>query len=63
LRGRLGQLIATSILYDRRSDMKDLGSLSTNAMLDCWYFGFCLSACRASLPDRAVQELSSFRDV
>jgi hypothetical protein len=62
-RDRLGQLMVTSILYDERGEMRDLGSLSTNAVLDCWYFGFCLSACRASLPDEAVQELSSFRDV
>jgi hypothetical protein len=63
LRERLGQLVVTSILYDQRGEMRDLGSLSTNAVLDSWYFGFCLSACRASLPDPAVQELSSFRDV
>jgi hypothetical protein len=62
LRERLGQLMVLSILDDQRGMERDLGSLSTNAVLDCWYFGFCLSACRASLPDRAVQELSSFRD-
>lgn len=61
LRERLGQLIVTSILYDERGDMRDLVSLSADALLRCWYFGFCLSACRASLPDAAVQELSSFR--
>jgi hypothetical protein len=61
LRQRLGQLMVTSILDDERGQMRDLGSLSTNALLDCWSFGFCLSACRASLPDPAVQELSSFR--
>ena len=61
LRERLGRLMITSILYDQRGDMRDLGSLSADAVLSCWYFGFCLSACRASLPDAAVQELSSFR--
>jgi hypothetical protein len=61
LRERLGQLIVNSILDDERGEMRDLGSLSPDAVLNCWYFGFCLSACRASLPDPAVTELSSFR--
>lgn len=61
LRDRLGRLIVDSILHDERGEMRDLGSLSPDSLLSCWYFGFCLSACRASLPDAAVDELSRLR--
>jgi hypothetical protein len=60
LRDRLGYLLVESVLYDEGGELRDAGTLSTDSLNRCWYFGFCLSACRASLPDDAARELSAF---
>jgi hypothetical protein len=59
LRDRLGYLMVESVLFDERDEARDIGALSTDSLSRCWYFGFCVSACRASLPDDAVRELSA----
>ena len=61
LRDRLGTLMVESVLYDEHGEMRELGTLSTASLRRCWYFGYCLSACRASLPDDAARELSAVK--
>jgi hypothetical protein len=59
LRDRLCELMVESVLYDENGELRDVGTLSTDSLGRCWYFGYCLSACRASLPDDAIRELSA----
>jgi hypothetical protein len=58
-RDRLGHLMVESVLHDERDEARDIGTLSTASLSRCWYFGFCVSACRAALPDDAARELSA----
>ncbi len=58
-RRRLGGMTVDHILYDEDGTRLHLGSVSVAAIVECWRFGYYLSACNASLPPSAAEELGA----